>query len=212
MKHIPEIERQSREAIRLFQDVQLKMLLEYLNTNSAFYSGKFKEYSINIKDIGGLDDMAALPVTTKEDLHRYNDDFLCVPKEKVIDMITTSGTLGDPVTFAMTDKDLDRLAYNEYLSLSCAGTDEHDVFQLMTTIDRRFMAGLAYFLGANTKSIPARNPNRASRTNRNQRPEIYPPSGYVERLDFKISGLCNFRWQKLGPAMRPRNFPERQER
>ena len=55
-------------------------------------------------------------------------------------MNTTSGTMGDPVTFTMTDKDLDRLAYNEYLSLSCAGATEKDTFQLMTTIDRRFMA------------------------------------------------------------------------
>jgi phenylacetate-CoA ligase len=48
----------------------------------------------------------------------------------------------------MTDNDLNRLAYNEYLGFRCAGCTSHDVFQLMTTIDRRFMAGLAYFLGS----------------------------------------------------------------
>ena len=55
--------------------------------------------------------------------------------------------MGDPVTFGLTDKDLDRLAYNEAISFDCAGIKEGDVVQLMTTIDRRFMAGLAYFLG-----------------------------------------------------------------
>jgi phenylacetate-CoA ligase len=47
----------------------------------------------------------------------------------------------------MTDKDLDRLAYNECISFACADGTEDDIYQLMTTIDRRFMAGLAYFLG-----------------------------------------------------------------
>ena len=77
----------------------------------------------------------------------HNDDFLCVPRHKIIDYSTTSGTLGDPVTFGLTDKDLDRLAYNEAISFDCAGIKEGDIVQLMTTIDRRFVAGLAYFLG-----------------------------------------------------------------
>jgi phenylacetate-CoA ligase len=88
-----------------------------------------------------------IPFTDKKDLQVHNNEFLCVPPEKVIDYITTSGTLGDPVTFAMTDKDLDRLAYNEKISFLCTGTQASDIVQLMTTIDKRFMAGLAYFLG-----------------------------------------------------------------
>jgi phenylacetate-CoA ligase len=47
----------------------------------------------------------------------------------------------------MTDRDLDRLAYNEAISFAVADGSENDTYQLMTTIDRRFMAGLAYFLG-----------------------------------------------------------------
>ena len=89
-----------------------------------------------------------LPLTTKEQLQQYNDDFLCVPKSEIIDYVTTSGTLGDPVTFALTDNDLERLAYNEAIAFDCAGVGKDDVMQFMTTMDRRFMAGLAYFLGA----------------------------------------------------------------
>lgn len=148
MSHIPHIETRSKEEIKAFQNAQLVKLLEYVNTHSRFYSTRFQEHGIDVSGIQSISDLVRLPVTTKEDLHQVNDDFICVPREKIIDLITTSGTMGDPVTFAMTDKDLDRLAYNEYLSLSCAGTDERDVFQLMTTLDRRFMAGLAYFLGA----------------------------------------------------------------
>lgn len=148
MNNIPEIERQSQETIKAYQNARLKELLSYVNSNSRFYSRRFREHGIDLSSVQSTEDLSRLPVTTKEDLHQYNKDFICVPDEKIIDLITTSGTMGDPVTFAMTDKDLDRLAYNEYLSLSCAGTSEKDIFQLMTTIDRRFMAGLAYFLGA----------------------------------------------------------------
>ncbi|MBE9483447.1 MAG: AMP-binding protein [Bacteroidetes bacterium] len=148
MKNIPQIESSPQQEIRAFQDERLKEMLAYISHNSPYYSRVFNNIGIDIAGINGIDDLASLPVTSKDDLHKYNDEFICVPREKIIDLITTSGTLGDPVTFAMTDKDLDRLAYNEFLSLSCAGADEHDTFQLMTTIDRRFMAGLAYFLGA----------------------------------------------------------------
>ena len=51
------------------------------------------------------------------------------------------------MTFGCTDKDLDRLAFNEEKSFACAGVKPGDIVQLMTTIDKRFMAGLAYFLG-----------------------------------------------------------------
>ena len=75
----------------------------------------------------------------------FNDNHIDI--EKIIDYITTSGTLGDPVTFACSEKDLQRLAYNEKISFICAGLRPGNIMQLMTTIDKRFMAGLAYFLG-----------------------------------------------------------------
>ncbi|MCL2728081.1 MAG: AMP-binding protein, partial [Bacteroidales bacterium] len=83
----------------------------------------------------------------KSDLFHYNQDFICVPTTEIRDYVTTSGTSGDPVTFALTDNDLERLAYNEAISFACAGAKNGDIFQLMTTMDKRFMAGLAYFLG-----------------------------------------------------------------
>ena len=144
---IPKIEQQDPKKIQEFQEEKLQELLQYLSTYSPYYQRIFKEYHIDIKEIKTLEDLQKLPTTTKDDLQCYNDDFLCVPKTAIIDYASTSGTLGRPVTFGLTDKDLDRLAYNEAISLSCAGIQKGDVVQLMTTIDRRFMAGLAYFLG-----------------------------------------------------------------
>ena len=144
---IPKIETASLAEIKAFQEQKLLELLDYVNQNSPFYKTLFAKENIDVSKIKTLEDLQFLPVTTKEDLQKHNDDFLCVPANKIIDYATTSGTLGDPVTFGLTDNDLERLAYNEAISFGCAGIKEGDIAQLMTTIDRRFMAGLAYFLG-----------------------------------------------------------------
>jgi len=141
------IEYLPQEEIKRFQEEKLKITLQYLNKFSPFYKWLFHKNDIDIQKINNLKDLQRIPFTNKRDLQLYNDDFLCVPKENVVDYITTSGTLSDPVTFAMTDADLERLAYNEKISFECAGAKKGDVFQLMTTMDKRFMAGLAYFLG-----------------------------------------------------------------
>ena len=108
----PEIEYQPREVIKRFQEEKLREDLQYLAANSPFYKRMFATNGIDIAQINTLEDLQQIPFTTKSDLQRHNDDFLCIPKEKIIDYITTSGTTGDPVTFACSEKDLQRLAYN----------------------------------------------------------------------------------------------------
>ncbi len=143
----PEIERKSKKEIIDFQEHKLREMISYISSQSKFYQEWFLQHKINTLSIKTIKDLQNIPPVNKDHLQKYNNDFVCVPKNKIIDYITTSGTLGDPVTFAMTDFDLNRLAYNEAISFACAGATENDVFQLMTTMDRRFMAGLAYFMG-----------------------------------------------------------------
>lgn len=144
---IPKIEQSSASEIKAFQEEKLKALLGYLQTHSIYYQKLFEEHKIDLEAFNTMEDLAQIPTTSKEQLQQFNDDFLCVPKGKIVDFVTTSGTLGEPVTIALSDKDLDRLAYNEAISFACAGIGEDDILQLTTTMDRRFMAGLAYFLG-----------------------------------------------------------------
>lgn len=145
--YIPDIEKQPLADIKKYQERKLVELLPYLKEHSPFYKEMFYTNNIDITEIQTLEDLTHIPVTTKDDLQKRSDDFLCVEREKIIDYVTTSGTLGEPVTFAMTDSDLNRLAYNEQISFSCAGVTQKDTFQLMVTMDKRFMAGLAYYLG-----------------------------------------------------------------
>ncbi len=153
MISIPEIEQKNPEEIKRFQEKLLKKQLVYLQENSPYYSKLFLSNQIDMGRIESIGDLNKIPVTTKNDLQLYNDAFLCIPREKIADYVTTSGTSGDPVLIALSDKDLDRLAYNEELSYQCVGLDEKSKIQLTTTIDRRFMAGLAYFLGARKAGI-----------------------------------------------------------
>ncbi len=137
----------SEQDIKAFQSQKLREAVTYVSENSPFYKRLFQEKGVDISKIQTLEDLQQLPCTSKDDLQNYNNDFFCVPKPKIIDYVTTSGTLGEPVTVGLTEKDLQRLAYNEASSLACSGIASEDVVQLMTTLDRRFMAGLAYFSG-----------------------------------------------------------------
>lgn len=147
MTDIKDIEFASREKIKEYQDDLLRKAVDYLAVNSPYYRRMFAEHGIDPAGIRCIEDLEKVPFTEKKDLQLYNEDFLCVPRNRIVDFITTSGTLGSPVTFGCTENDLQRLAYNEKKSFACAGLGPDNVVQLMTTLDKRFMAGLAYFLG-----------------------------------------------------------------
>src|SRR5690554_7387712 len=86
---IPEIEKASAQDIKAFQEEKLRDLLQYLNTHSPYYKRVFKEQHIDINSIQTLEDLTKIPTTTKDQLQQYNNDFLCVPKNKIIDYVTT---------------------------------------------------------------------------------------------------------------------------
>ncbi len=132
---------------REIQNQKLSELLAYVDAKSPHYKALFLKEKITPGKIKGVDDLRHLPFTEKEDLQLHNDDFFCVDKSKVIDYVTTSGTLGEPIVIGLTENDLKRLEYNEYLSLVCANGSPEDIYQIITTLDRRFMAGLAYYMG-----------------------------------------------------------------
>lgn len=142
-----DIEFASVQEIKAFQESLLCQQIAYLSAHSPFYQRLFASSGVAPSSVRTLEDLQRLPFTDKKDLQLHNWDFLCVPKSDIVDFITTSGTLGDPVTFGCSEKDLQRLAFNEHKSFACAGLQKGDILQLMTTMDKRFMAGLAYWMG-----------------------------------------------------------------
>jgi len=131
----------------LLQEQKLLELLKYISIHSPFYRELFAKYKVDVAKVKSISDLSTLPITNKEDLQQRNTDFLCVPRDKIIEYASTSGTSGSPLTIALTDNDLNRLATNEYNSFLCADGKAADTYQLMLTLDRQFMAGIAYYLG-----------------------------------------------------------------
>lgn len=147
MALLEERDKQLAEKEIRMQEQKLQELLQYVSQHSPFYKELFAKHQIDINNIKNIADLALIPPTYKEDLQQRNSDFLCVTTEQVVEYTSTSGTLGGPVTIALTENDLNRLANNEYNSFSCADGSKEDIYQLMLTLDRQFMAGIAYYSG-----------------------------------------------------------------
>ncbi|MFA7274748.1 MAG: AMP-binding protein [Crocinitomicaceae bacterium] len=119
--------------------------VQYAWQHSPFYKRLFAHFDFTTPL--SVEDWKKIPFTTKDDLSENNEAFLSIPKTEIADYVTTSGTTGSPVTIYLSRSDLKRLAINERDSLALAGVKKGDVVQLTTTIDRQFMAGMAYYLG-----------------------------------------------------------------
>ena len=145
---IPLIEKATTQAIQECQWTACQQLLAYVDEKSVFYQQHFERHHITRSDIRNLHDLSLIPTVSKKDLQQYGKDFWCASPSEIIEYSSTSGTEGQPITIPLTENDLDRLAYNEMISFLCAGGSPAEIYQLTTTVDRRFMAGLAYALGA----------------------------------------------------------------
>ncbi|HNP19733.1 MAG TPA: AMP-binding protein [Fulvivirga sp.] len=145
---MPDIAYKSIDIIQSDQLERLQRQLKFVTAHSKFYQAHFKKHQVDIDQIKSLEELNLIPTIGKKELQAHYKDFWCVAPSQIRDYTNTSGTEGKPVTIPLSNTDLDRLAYNEMLSLACTGGDENEIYQLTTTIDRRFMAGLAYTLGA----------------------------------------------------------------
>ena len=136
----------SIEEINQMQLRALNLHLEYVYTKSPFYKDHWKRVS-EFKGINSLDQLKEFPITSKSDFQKDEFQFLCVPRKEVVEYVTTSGSTGSPIVVALTQSDLKRLAYNEKRSLEIAGVSSEDIVQITTTLDKLFMAGMAYYQG-----------------------------------------------------------------
>lgn len=123
---------------------------------SPWYSKSLS--GISHEDIRSEEDYTRLPCTEKTDLVDNIDQFEAVPPEEIVETVVTSGSTGKPLVFPLTLNDLDRLAYNEALSFYGIGVTKKDRAQILVSLDRLFIAGMAYYrgltiLGADTARI-----------------------------------------------------------
>jgi phenylacetate-CoA ligase len=133
------------EKINRLQEDTLITHVNYCLKKSPFYSSRFGR---RLREVTSLSQLENLGFTTKDDLLEYNQDFLAVPIEAIVDTCFTSATIGTtPVNFFLTPSDLERVTYNEQVAFQISEVKKADTVGICVAIERGFMAGLAYFLG-----------------------------------------------------------------
>jgi phenylacetate-CoA ligase len=133
------------EDIRRLQTRLLREHLEFCGKQSPYYRSLPGDFDLSGFQIA---DLIKIPAADKTILSEKNDMFIAVPEAEIRDISFTSGTIGASCRIAYTESDLDRLAYNDATGFACSGIDRGDRVLLTCTLDRCFIAGLAYFMGA----------------------------------------------------------------
>jgi len=128
---------------------RIKLLRQHLcqAAKAPYYKRLFKNNNIRPEEISSLDDLRTIPFTNRQELDEHGDLFQTVPDDKIVDLALTSGTTGPPVKIPYTTDDLQRLAFNETMAFWGAGIRPNDICQIAVTLDRCFIAGLAYYNG-----------------------------------------------------------------
>ncbi|MBF0384397.1 MAG: AMP-binding protein [Candidatus Omnitrophica bacterium] len=150
MKSFEHYQKSSFLELSARQKIQTQLLrqhMTYCNKSSPFYRQLFKKHGV-VPESVNLDNLQDVPFTDKHCLERSNKSFIAVSQESVADIVLSSGTTGAPTKIVYSQGDLERLAYNERQSLASCGLNAHDRVLLTCTIDRCFIAGLAYYSGA----------------------------------------------------------------
>ncbi len=148
LSQTPAIEFASVDQVQNYQFELLQKQLAYVQKHSPYYQKLLAQEGIHPLDIKSLNDYRKIPLTSKDDLAHEQEKFLAIKKDQIREIVTTSGTTGAPLPFFLNAADLTRLGKNEALSFLRAGVKPGDRIQLLCTINKLFMAGLAYQLGA----------------------------------------------------------------
>ncbi len=114
----PEMETMSREEMRALQLKRLQRQVAYNYEHSPFYKNKLREAGARPEDIRSFDDFSKIPVMTKDEHRRLQEESLetygnpyellaCASREKIVRINATSGTTGMPTLYTLTQHDVD---------------------------------------------------------------------------------------------------------
>ena len=131
-------------AIRAERTRLLNEQVEYCRRTSPYYRRMLAKFPAKPLT---LESLAELPTTSKTDLAEHNEEFTALPADRISDISLTSGTTGRPCRICYSADDLVRLGCNDARGYLAAGMRAGDRVLLTCTIDRCFIAGLAYYSG-----------------------------------------------------------------
>jgi phenylacetate-CoA ligase len=143
----------SRDELRALQDQRLREQVAYVYERSAFYRRKFDDIGLEPGDVRGLEDLGDLPFTTKDELRRSQAEdppfgaHLCVLRDEVTWLPSTSGTTGIPLLLPRNDADIEVWTYLNARAFTAVGIGRGDIYQNILTYQWIY-GGLALHWGA----------------------------------------------------------------
>jgi len=143
MRDVERLERGPAVDIREFQARLLRRRLEHLRSEYPFHTRRLGEWGV---DVPVFDFLRRLPTMDKRVLEEFSEE-LSPPADDVVEIAYSSGTTGSPLAIPFTEAGLKRLEWNERRAFSVCGLSKNDTVLLTCTMDRCFIAGLAYQLG-----------------------------------------------------------------
>tara|TARA_R110002020_G_scaffold15143_44_gene53981 strand:- start:16983 stop:18299 length:1317 start_codon:yes stop_codon:yes gene_type:complete len=130
MMHEPEIEARPWPEQRRLDDALYREQVAYLLGHSRFYRAKLGDAGFDTPEkIGGLDDIAALPMTEKDELRATRSAAdpigtqLAAPMEDLARIYSTSGTTGTPSYIPLTAGDLENWVRTSSRSYAASGVE-----------------------------------------------------------------------------------------
>ena len=146
MRRATDVYALTASEILLLQGDLLQETIARAARTSPFYRERLSP-SQEATAVRTVADLARLPLTSREDIQARNQAFWAAPRERLVEIVATTGTTGAPIYVAMTRADLQRLGENERRGFSWLGAQPGDLFHVGITLDNLFVAGLAYHLG-----------------------------------------------------------------
>jgi len=121
----------SRDEMQHLQSTRLVKQVNYVYHNVEYYRKKMQAAGLEPGDIRGIEDIAKLPFTTKDDLRNtYPCGLFAVPRSEVVRIHASSGTTGKATVVGYTRRDIE--VWSECVSrvLAMADIGKNDTVQV----------------------------------------------------------------------------------
>ncbi|MBO7607543.1 MAG: phenylacetate--CoA ligase [Paludibacteraceae bacterium] len=125
------VECMDRQRLRDLQSVRLKRVVERVYHNCEPYRKRMQEAGVSPSDINGIEDIAKLPFTSKQDLRDYYPyGLLSSPLSEIVRIHASSGTTGKPIVVGLTRNDLSVWSEVGARCLTAFGLGKNDTVQV----------------------------------------------------------------------------------
>lgn len=141
------------DEIRNMQADRLKKIVRHVYDHNPVQRERFNQLGVRPEDIKTVEDVAKLPLMSKEDLRKhYPLALCCVDQRQVVEMHMSSGSTGTPIVMPYTPDDLKQWGECMARCFSMAGGQTGDVVQITPSFGL-FNGGFGFYHGARSLGL-----------------------------------------------------------